>query len=197
MASAAAAATPSPSPVGPDDADQLRAIVPPLRLGDWLSEHLPLVITLGVLALLALGGLVVWRIRRRRKRAGGGAADARTPRQLADERLRALRARADTLDARAFGGEACDVLRDFLAAERGLPIVRQTSEEFLAHAAQTRAVAPGEHALLAGFLAACDGLKFARADATAEVKERLLAGATDFVDGTAAERPPPLPRVST
>lgn len=178
----------------PDDADQLRGIVPPLRFGDWLSEHLPLVITLAVLTLLATAALVFWLIRRRQR--AGLPADARTPRQRADERLRALRSRADALEARAFGHEACDILRDFLAAERRLPITRQTSEEFLANTAQTRAVAPGEHALLADFLLTCDGLKFARADATAEEKERLLTGAADFVNGAAANRPPPLPVIA-
>lgn len=187
-----ASPTSTPTPA-PDDADQLRGIVPPLRFGDWLSEHLPLVLTLAALTLLALAALAVWLIRRRKSSL---PTDTRTPRQRADERLRALRSRADALEARAFGHEACDILRDFLAAERRLPITRQTSEEFLADAAQTHAVAPGEHALLAGFLATCDGLKFARADATAEEKERLLAGAADFVNGTAANRPPPLPVVT-
>lgn len=182
----------APAPPPADDADQLRGIVPPLRLGDWLSEHLPLVLTLAALTLLALVAVALWLVRRRRRKPGP-AADPRTPRQRADERLRLLRARADALDARAFGDEACDLLRDFLAAERRLPIARQTSEEFLTATAAGRAVSPGEHALLADFLATCDGLKFARAGATAEVKERLLLQAADFVDGTAASRPPPLP----
>ncbi len=187
-----ASLAPTPAPA-PGDADQLRAIVPPLRFGDWLAEHLPLVIGLAALALLAVAALAVWWLRRRKPAL---PADPRTPRQLADERLSRLRAQGDVLDARSFGHEACDILREFLAAERRLPITHQTSEEFLADAARTRAVAPGEHALLADFLATCDGLKFARADATAEAKEHLLTGAADFVSGTAAHRPPPLPVVS-
>lgn len=185
--------SPAPAPVPADDADQLRAIVPPVRFGDWLADNLPLIITLGALALLGLAALAVWLIRRRKRPLPD--ADPRTPRQRADERLQRLRSRADALDARAFGNEACDILRDLLAAERGLPIARQTSEEFLHDAAQTRAVAPGEHALLADFLATCDGLKFARADASADVKTRLLDQAGDFVTGTAVDRPPPLPVV--
>ena len=190
---AVAAPAPAPTPPALDATDQLKPIVPPMRLGDWLSEHWPLVLGLGLLALLAAGALVVWLLRRRRKPVP--TADPRTPRQRADERLRGLRERMETVDARAFGNEACDILRDFLAAERRLPVVHQTSEEFLTTAAETRAVAPGEHALLTDFLTTCDQLKFARAAATSEVKERLLAEAADFVNGTAANRPPPLPPV--
>ena len=195
LASVRAATTvlpPSPTPV--PEADQLRGIVPPVRLTDWLADHFWLLTGLAAVALVALVAWLLWRRHRRRRVPGG---DPRTPRQRADDRLRQLRVRAETLDARTFGDEACDILRDFLAAERRLPIARQTSEEFLTAAAAGRAVSPGEHALLAEFLTTCDGLKFARADATAEVKEHLLVQAADFVDGTAASRPPPLPASAT
>lgn len=193
---AVAASNPAPAPTSPapPDADQLRAIVPPQRFTDWLSEHFVLVVGLGALAmLLTLVALAVWLVRRRRRRPGVPTVH-RTARQLAEERLRRLREHAGELDARSFGREVCDVLRDFLAADRRLPTTRQTSEEFLADAARSRAVTPGEHGLLAEFLGACDQLKFARdAEATAEGKTRLLDQAADFVVGAAADRPPPLP----
>ena len=127
----------------------------------------------------------VWFLLRRPKTVVGPTF---TPRQIAARRLQELEAQMDDLDARAFGGAVADVLRVYIGAQYGLHPERQTSEEFLASITGSRAFSVTEHALLREFLAGCDLLKFARADATLDGKRRLLVQALEFLEGSA---PPP------
>ena len=144
-----------------------------------------LLVVAGVCVVLA--GLVAWAlIFRLGKREPIKPLSAR---ELAEQRLRELEARAGTLDPRAFGAEVAEVLRAYIGGQFGLHPERQTSSEFLASVAGSRAFTQVEHGLLANFLEGCDLLKFARADATLERKRHLLAQATDFVRSSA---PPPL-----
>lgn len=139
--------------------------------------------------LLAAALVALWFLLRRPKKIVGPKF---TPRQVAARRLQELEAQMDTLDARAFGGAVAEVLRVYIGAQYGLHPERQTSEEFLASITGSRAFSVTEHSLLREFLAACDLLKFARADATLDGKRRLLVQALEFLEGSA---PPPLPTV--
>ncbi len=177
-------ASPAPS-AGPD----IRTIVPPQ----------PYFLKGGVLWLvvaatsLLLAGLVAWYLLRRPRTKPAGLRVS--PRDAARQRLAELAARADTLDARTFGGEVCDVLRVYVADEYRLQPLRQTSPEFLSAVAASHVFSRREHTLLGEFLEGCDGLKFARLEATPASKRALLAQAGEFLDGHGSEPvvPPPLP----
>ena len=183
---AATLATPGPTapgagtPAPPD----IRGIVPPqpyfVNASPWL-----LVLAAGCV-LLAL--LVAWYLLFRN--AAPKPGPQLTPRERAEQRLRELAVRADRLDPRAFGNEVADVLRAYIGGQFGLHPERQTSQEFLGSVSGARAFTRSEHVLLTDFLEGCDLLKFARADATPERKQHLLAQAADFVRSSA---PPPLP----
>ena len=175
------AGTPGAGTPAPPD---IRAIVPPQP---YFVEASPwLLVVAAVCVLLAL--LVAWYFFFRITVPKPGPQ--LTPRERAEQRLRELAARADTLDARAFGNEVADVLRAYIGGQFRLHPERQTSQEFLASMSGSRAFTRSEHGLLTDFLEGCDLLKFARADATPERKQFLLSQAADFVRSSA---PPPLP----
>ena len=143
---------------------------------------------------LAVGGVLwvmlmvaLWFLSRRPKAVTGHTY---TPRQIAAQRLQELEAQMDSLDARAFGNAVADVLRVFIGAQYGLHPERQTSEEFLASITGSRTFSVTEHSLLREFLAGCDLLKFARADATLDGKRRLLVQALEFLESST---PTPVP----
>ena len=174
-------AAPAPGAPAPPD---IRSIVPPqpyfLNASPWL-----LVLAGGCVLLAAL---VAWYLIFRP--AGPAPGPQITPRERAERRLRELAARADALDARAFGNEVADVLRAYIGSQFNLHPERQTSQEFLGSVSGSRAFTRTEHVLLTDFLEGCDLLKFARAAATPESKQALLDQAGQFVRSSA---PPPLP----
>ena len=179
---------PSPAPsAGPD----IRAIVPPQP---YFLKGSVLWLVIAAVSLV-LAGLVAWYLLRRPRTVPTGPRIS--PRDAARQRLAELAARADTLDARTFGGEVCDVLRVYVADEYRVQPQRQTSPEFLSAVAASRVFSSGEHTLLGNFLDGCDLLKFARLEATPESKRALLAQAGEFIDGRQPDlaEPPALPPV--
>ncbi len=189
--SATVAPAPAASPGGPD----IRAIVPPQPY--FLNGSL-LWLVVAALSLL-LAGLVAWYLLRRPK-APESTGPKLSPREAARQKLAELERQMDGMDARTFGGEACDVLRVYIGDEYRLHPQRQTSPEFLTSVAASRVFSRNEHALLSEFLDGCDLLKFARLDATPAGKRTLLAQAVEFIDGNQRESnpvpplpPPPLP----
>lgn len=175
-------ATPTPAaPLG-SPAD-IRDIVPPqpyfLGIGAiWL--------VLGALCLVLAGWLLWHYFFRNRKRRQPPRI---SPRALAEQRLAALERQLDSLDARLFGGEVCEVLRAYIGAQYGLHPERQTSPEFLESMAGSPAFTASQHGLLAEFLEQCDLLKFARQEASLDAKRRLLAQAREFVNTAALPVP--------
>lgn len=173
-------ATPSPSPAGP----QLKDIVPPQAYhlpGDYIWLAI-------AIAAAAAAGYIAWRYWRRPRKPG----PALTPRELAEKRLGELRARAAELAPREFGAEVCGIITAYIGAVYGMHPEHQTSPEFLAAMAEHRIFSPAQHSALAEFLAQCDLLKFARADAALAGKELLLEQAAEFIQavGAAAAAPP-------
>ena len=182
----AATAGPNVSPA-PSAGPDIRAIVPPQPY--FLKGG---VLWLAVAAIsLLLAGLVAWYLLRRPR--AKPTSPRISPRDAARQRLAELAARADTLDARTFGGEVCDVLRVYVADEYRLQPLRQTSPEFLSAVAASHVFSRREHTLLGEFLEGCDGLKFARLEATPAGKRALLAQAGEFLDnhGSEPDVPPP------
>lgn len=173
---AAAAASPAASP-----AAQLRDIVPPQ------PYHLPvnfLWVAL-IAAALALAGYCLWRwLRRPRK-----GPPPLSPRDLAAQRLEALRQRAPELEPRVFGAEVCGIISAYIGAVYSFHPERQTSAEFLEAMAAHRIFSPAQHAALGDFLTRCDLLKYARHEAAAEGKARLIEQAAEFLDRAAAGAP--------
>ena len=167
----------------PSPAPDIRGIVPPQPF--YVGGGLWWLAVAGGCLLLA--ALILWQVLRPRRQPLPPVAN---PREVAARRLRELEARMDGMDPRAFGGAVCDVLRAYIGGEFGLAAERQTSPEFLASITGNRAFSVREHHLLADFLAACDLLKFARADATLDRKRLLLAQATEFLENSSR---PPLP----
>ena len=183
---AAIMATPGPSAPGADApaSPDIRGIVPPQPY--YLAGSPWLLVLAGACVLLA--AVVAWYFIFRPAKPKPGPQV--TPREHAERRLRELAARAESLDARTFGNEVADVLRVYIGGQFRLHPERQTSPEFLASVSGSRAFTRAEHDLLTDFLAGCDLLKFARADATLDRKQSLLAQATEFVRSSA---PPALP----
>jgi hypothetical protein len=167
----------------PTPAADIRDIVPPqpyLLPGAWIW------LALGAVCLL-LAGWVFWRyfLRDRMRRPPPRIS----PRALAEARLAELERQLESLDARLFGGEVCEVLRAYIGAQYGLHPERQTSPEFLESMAGSPAFTASQHGLLAEFLEQCDLLKFARHEASLDAKRRLLAQAREFVNTTAVPLP--------
>ncbi len=165
------------TPPAPD----IRAIVPP---EPYYIAGSPLWLVV-VAACFVLAGVVVWYLFFRHGAPKPGPKFA--PREVAERRLRELAARVGDLDARTFGNEVADVLREYIGGQFGLHPERQTSPEFLASVQGSRVFTKTGHVLLADFLEGCDLLKFARADAGLERRQHLLTQATDFVRSSVAE----------
>ena len=166
------------------DPTQPRPIAPPLPLPRPGGAGLGFLSAgLAVLALAgALAGLARWRLRRR--------AELPAPRALAHElALAALR----RLDAElAAGGASIEqaaerlsaIVRRYLAGRFGLPAPARTTEEIAAAAAAGAAPLARRRQPLAGVLAHCDLVKFARhRPGAGEVRSRLET-AIRFVEQT-------------
>ncbi len=160
--------------------------LPPWWLNPWFVAAV-------VLALAAIAGTVSVLVRRFRarprpvpRRPVGPPPHDEFLRRLAD-----LRARRESLDAHALGIEASGILRGYIEAWFRFPVLFQTTREFLVHVAGRDELQARQREALAGFLAACDGLKFARHDATHAEREALLDTAERFVRECAGLVPVP------
>jgi len=178
------------NPSASSPADQLRDIAKPVH---YIGAF-DLTWFCAALAVFLVGAGLIWWFYFRKKPRRPPVLPL-LPRQLAARRLQELLSRMHEMDARAFGNEACDILRQYVGAQYGLHPERQTSPEFLESIGHSRAFSPHEHSLLRDFLDGCDLLKFARHDAAPEAKERLVQEASEFIAGGELPRavPPPLP----
>jgi len=161
----------------------LRDIRGPVAIAEWTT-------LLVVLAALAVVALVVW-LGLRRRRPAVAAAPAKTPSELARERLTAARALMDPARAREFSQVVSEAVRDYVEGRFGARAPRRTTDEFLREAAREPGSELGRHALLLdAFLHCCDLVKFARAPLTRDEMEVLHGSAWRFVEESAP--PPPM-----
>jgi hypothetical protein len=148
----------------------------------WL---VPLAVALVLLAAVGAAWLASRWWRRRRP----PGPPAKTPYQLAVERLIEARALIDPRRAREFGAAVSEAVRWWIEERFGARAPRRTTEEFL----HELVAAPGSplaaHAtLLRDFLGHCDLAKFARHPLTAVEMEAMWTSARRFVEDT---RPAP------
>lgn len=134
---------------------------------------------------LAVGAAVVlgWWMRRSRKLQSLEVGAAPGP-DAWEEALRALERLAARLvpsESRAYGIAATDVLRRFVEQRYGLKAPRLTTSEFLLVARSCGAMPGPAREGLERFLAACDWMKFGRAQAEGVELERMHEAAVAFV----------------
>jgi hypothetical protein len=143
-------------------------------------------LTLAAAAVAAL--IVVMTLARRSRRVPAVAPIAPPPLPTPDhdaiarERLARLRADAAVASDDAWSVAAATVVRDWLHARFAVPAGERTTEELLADAATTRALAARSRELLAVVLTHCDLVKFARRPLPAAERDRLLTSTAAMLD---------------
>jgi len=161
----------------------LRDIRGPVVIGDWTTALI-------VAAALAVVAFVIWLGLRRRRPSGAPAIPAKTPGELARERLTAARALMDPQRAREFSQAVSEAVREYVEGRFGARAPRRTTDEFLREAARDPDSELSRHApLLDAFLHRCDLVKFARAPLTRDEMEGLHGSAWRFVDESAPPTP--------
>jgi hypothetical protein len=169
----------------------LKENAPPVTV---LEEDLLLLYIAGGLLAAALGALLsLWVRRRLRARASVRPAPPPRPaHELALERLDQLAAQGFTPDAdyRPFYFAVSEIVREYLGARFGFESLELTTEELLFELRKraARAVIMGE---VAGWLTACDLVKFAKISPSAEEARGTFETAVRIVEGT---RPRPDPQ---
>ena len=138
------------------------------------------------IAALAAAAAVLAVILRRRRVAASRPVPAEPPAVVA---LRALdeleRDGALMADLDRFYVTVSSILRGYVEAQFGLRAPEQTTEEFLAAAEAGAAFDREQQRTLRAFLAACDAVKFARAQPSAAETTRITATVRGFVHATA------------
>jgi hypothetical protein len=133
------------------------------------------------LVLLAVLGLVIWLVARRKPKK------ALTPAEKAFAELARLRGVVATSEPYVFSIAVSDVLRVYLRDARGLSATTQTSREFLETVRTRHVFNDAEREALAAFLEKADLIKFARLHATTNDSAELLEQAERLVRAQAPE----------
>ncbi len=139
---------------------ELADIAPPVELPAGWAGWIYALITIALLAALIVGGLMLWRRRRR-----GVVTEARTTpaHEIALTALDALLA-GDLLEqgaVKAFYNSVSDILRRYLENRFGLHAPERTTEEFLVELGRSSVLNNPHRVLLHEFLKHCDLVKFA------------------------------------
>jgi hypothetical protein len=137
------------------------------------------VIFLAAFAGLSLIGLIVWLVRRFRRRP----EVIKSPRQRAIEELEYMETEVEGMQPYRFSIRVSDVLRRYVTEQYSLPVTKQTSVEFLSALAKSSPFSIDDKLLLEDFLNRCDLIKFARYAATVADSGLLLEEAKRFVEG--------------
>src|SRR5262249_18340770 len=90
-------------------------------------------------------------------------------------------------DARAYHDLLADAVRAYLGERFGVPVARQTTEQFLASLGQEPPLSPEQAALLAEFFTRCDLARFAPVAPDAEQYREAAEMAGAVVRQTAPE----------
>ena len=156
-------------------AEEFHDIAPPV---DYLLIP-PWVVFVAVFTGLTIVGLILWLIARSRRRS----VPIRSPRERALELLDRMQGDVEQMQPYRFSIRVSDVLRRYVTEQYDLPVIRQTSVEFLSGLTKVSPFSDDERTLLDDFLNRCDLIKFARYEATALDSRLLLEEATRFVKG--------------
>jgi len=165
----------------PGAEDELRDIKPPVSVPRPRAGYY---IATGAVGVLALGGLALWIVRRRRGRV---AEPPLPPWQTAYAQLAHLR----DMDLPAKGEidryyvHLSDIVRHYIENRFGLHAPDMTTEEFLAVVAGGAGLPQRHESLLTTFLSHCDMVKFAKYGPTEEETLDAFDTAVRFVDETA------------
>lgn len=165
--------------IAPDDIRDIRG---PIPIPYW---WMPLAIGLAAVALVAIAYGAYRLIRKRRRER------ARTPAELALERIEKARAILSGGTSAEFSAEVSDAVRSYIEARFGILAAHRTTEEFLyglldPRGLDTSAAPIARHRdALDDFLAWCDRAKFARLAFTPEKAASLADSASAFVAATA------------
>jgi hypothetical protein len=168
-----------------------------LRVPPWWQS--PWVLVPAALAA-GVGLVCAWRTYRRwvdrtpvTAPAPPRPAPGEPPELWALRRLDELRAQREQLGGYRLAIECSQVLRRYLEARFTLPILYQTTREFLAAAQTSAALAPAAREALGQYLAFCDRVKFGRRPMTEPERTQMVEFATAFVRTCqqAATGPPP------
>ncbi len=145
---------------------------------------------LGGLGLVLLGALIMFLIARwwrRREKAAAPPPPPRPAEEIALEKLEELRRERDRMleegEGEAWVDGVSDAIREYFGHRYGFEGLESTTDEVVA-ALRQRSVKGISVDEVAALLGDCDLVKFARADATAEQTEQMLAGAFRLVRAT-------------
>lgn len=133
----------------------------------------------GLLVLLAacVAG-ILWL-----KRTRVEPAVQRTPREIAYEQLRELKARGlDRVDVKQYFTELSQIVRGYIEGTTGVLASEQTTEEFLRDEGTRKRFSLADQDQLKAFLETADLVKFARMEPDREVVRRAWQQAWEFVD---------------
>jgi hypothetical protein len=154
--------------------------VPPWWQNPWFMAAAAL-----LLACLALAALRFVRWRRGRAPRPAPAAPAalasEPPELWALRRLEELRAQQAELGHYRLTIECSLVLRRFIEARFQLPVLYQTTREFLEHARTSERLAAPHQAGLGQYLHFCDRVKFGRRSMTSDEMNQMVDYAVQFV----------------
>ncbi len=175
----AAPAQAAPAQAGPAQsdaaADDIRDIRGPKAIFPW---QLVLALLAGG-AVLAAGGIMLWRRHLRRP------ARPLTYFEIALKRLEELRAMMQPAKVREFSSDISDTIRRYIEARFNVTATHQTTEEFLHDILRDEKSSLAQHrALLAEFLRQCDLAKFGGQSMSIANMESLHQSARGFVTGT-------------
>lgn len=159
----------------------IRDIKAPVNLPvKWLK-----IIFFALAALLALGGVLVYR-HWRKKRIAEAAAFKRPAHEIALEQLQAL-AGKDYISkgmTKEYFFEISMIVRYYLENRFSLHAPEMTTEEFLAHVRDYSSLAEGHKSLLREFLSSCDMVKFAKYAPSQEEIKAVFDSAKNFIETT-------------
>jgi hypothetical protein len=165
-----------------------------VRIPPWWQSPWFIVLVLVTLAAVVFGSL---RLYARVHRGGPTPVQAKPvagepPHLWALRELEALKTRQGELGPYRFAIECSGVLRRYIEARFKLPILYQTTREFLGFAQTHTALNDAERGDLGRYLGLCDLVKFAQRGASTEEMTQLVDYAIAFVKRCAgAERSAP------